>query len=52
VKEDRRLTDIAPDWSNIADVVVPYDPIDEDEQVCGENPASVEDSACVPCAEM
>ena len=52
MKEDQRLTDITPHWSNIADVVVPYDPVDEDEQVGGENPADVEDSDCVPCAKI
>ena len=31
---------------------MPYDPVDEDDQLSGENPADVEDSACVPCAEM
>ena len=47
-----RLTDITPNWSNIADVVVPYQLVDEEDQVGGERPANKEYSASVACLEM
>ena len=51
-RKKKRLTDITPSWSNIADMVVPYQLVDEDEQVEGKSPANVEYSACIACTEM
>lgn len=47
-----RLTDGTPSWSKIADVVMPYNPVDEDDQVAEENPTNVEDSASIACTKM
>jgi len=46
------LTDIAPERGKIADVVVPYEPVDEDDRVADENPGDEEDGAGVAGAKM
>lgn len=48
----KRLTDITPNWSNIAGVVGPYQLVDKDDQVGEETPTNKEYSACVACTEM
>ena len=50
--EKKTLTDITPNWSNIAGVVVPYQLVDEGDQVAEENPTNVEYSASVACGEL
>jgi len=51
-KQATELTDITPDWGNIADVVGPYQLIDEDEQIAEESPTDVEYSPSIAFAEM
>ena len=49
---EKTLTDITPNWSNIAGVVRPYQLVDEGDQVAEENPTNVEYSASVACSEL
>ena len=51
-KRKKTLTDITPNWSNIACVVGPYQLVDEGDQVAKENPTNVEYSTSVACSEL
>ena len=46
-KQAKGLTEITPGWGNIADVVGPYQLVDEDDQIAEENPADVEYSPSI-----
>jgi hypothetical protein len=47
-----RLTNITPKWGNIAVMIVPYQLVDEKDQVARGRPADKEDGAGVARAEM
>jgi len=50
--ERNRLTNIAPDWDKDADVVMPNQPVSEDDHIGEESPANKQDGACVARMEM
>ena len=51
-EKKKTLTDITPNWSNIAGVVGPYQLVDEGDQVAKENPTNEEYIASVACSEL
>ena len=46
-----QLTDVAPDWSNVDDVVPPYEDVDSLEETLSPDPEDVKDASNVPCCK-